>query len=198
MKLKSPDWKKSWFENHISERFFQEVTRLEHGTVNRLETSAQWMEQMTIELGQLAQSMIQLESGGSSSPQVRQAFEKSLRLSALALHLMVTLDGVGRQPGFGESSPAGRDTQAVPTMGVTSFSNPHGPLVPEEEPARESERKGADFLQVPGLVSPPWNVPDLFPPGRKPALPGDDEPPPSDEDGETTADETNAGELNTG
>ena len=92
MKLKTPDWKAAWFENHTSERFFQEMAKIEKGIGLTLESSSQWMSQVMSETGQLAQSMMNLESEDSPAPQIRQAAERALRLAAMATHLLTTLD----------------------------------------------------------------------------------------------------------
>ena len=84
MKLKIQDWKSAWFDAHINDRFFQEMSRVEKGMVNDLNTSAHWMEQVMIDVGQLAQAMIRLEKADTPEPHIRQAMEKSLRLAALA------------------------------------------------------------------------------------------------------------------
>lgn len=97
MKLKIQNWKAAWFDAHINDRFFQEMSRIEKVMVKDLETSAQWMEQVMIEVGQLAQSMIRLENNETPEPQIRQAMEKSLRLAALSLQLVVTIDGLDRE-----------------------------------------------------------------------------------------------------
>jgi hypothetical protein len=97
MKLKVTDWKHAWFESHISERFFLEMTKLEKGSVLGLETTAQWMEQIMIEVGLLAQAMIRLEQQGAPEPQIRTAYDKSIRVAALAMHLITALDGTDRE-----------------------------------------------------------------------------------------------------
>jgi hypothetical protein len=97
MKLKVTDWKQAWFESHISDRFFQEMSKLEKGSVQGLETTAQWMEQIMIEVGLLAQAMIRLEQAGAPEPQIRLAYDKSMRVAALALHLITALDGTDRE-----------------------------------------------------------------------------------------------------
>jgi hypothetical protein len=97
MKLKATDWKQPWFESHISERFFQEMARLEKGTTLGLQTSGEWAQQVMIDVGALAQTMMRLESDGVPEPQIRQAGEKALRLAALALHLVTALDGADRE-----------------------------------------------------------------------------------------------------
>ena len=60
MKITIPDWKTSWFESHISDRFFQEMVKIEKGTAMTLETSSQWMAQVMSETGQLAQALMNL------------------------------------------------------------------------------------------------------------------------------------------
>ncbi len=92
MKLLTPPWKTAWYDDQISERFFQEMSRLEKGPVRELGTSAQWMNQLVIELGQLAQTVNQLEKPAPHATQIRLAYERSLKITALAAHLTTTLD----------------------------------------------------------------------------------------------------------
>lgn len=114
MKLPTPDWKSAWFENHIGDRLFQEVARLEKSMLASMTTSAHWMEQVTIETGQLAQTMIRLEGQEGNQGQLRQCFDKALRLGALSLLLMSTLEhaehgrgGTAPRAAAPASSPAG-------------------------------------------------------------------------------------------
>lgn len=97
MKLKSPDWKTAWFENHISDRFFQEMAKLDKGTAKTLEQTAQWMNQMMVETGYLAQTMNALEEDTVPTAQIRVAADKALRLAAMAVHLMTALDSAHRE-----------------------------------------------------------------------------------------------------
>jgi hypothetical protein len=92
MKLRTPLWKGAWYEEGLSDRFSQEMTRLERTVVKDIGTSAQWVEQLVIELGLLTQNMIHLEGEAPPGHQLRLAFEKALKLSALAGHLMAALD----------------------------------------------------------------------------------------------------------
>ncbi len=119
MKLKIQDWKSSWFDAHINDRFFQEMSRVEKGMVKDLDTSAHWMEQVMIEVGQLAQSMIRLEKADTPEPQIRQAMEKALRLAALSLQLVTTLDGLDR-----EMLKSGQRQFASPTLAQGMPSEP--------------------------------------------------------------------------
>ena len=99
MKLRTPAWKSAWYEEGLSERFAQEMSRLEKSVVKEIETSAQWVEQLVIELGMLAQNMIHLEGEAHRDSQIRLAFEKALKVSALSAHLMGALDqAVDRGP----------------------------------------------------------------------------------------------------
>ena len=137
MKLKVTDWKHAWFESHISDRFFQEMSKLEKGSVQGLETTAQWMEQIMIEVGLLAQAMIRLEQQGAPEPQIRLAYDKAMRVAALALHLITALDGTDREQirsasivrgDLGER-PAGRATPA-PLLPPPPAASPAPQAVP--------------------------------------------------------------------
>lgn len=92
MRLLTPPWKTAWYDDHLADVFFQEMARSEKNGINNLETSAQWMEQLMIEFGQLAQNMIQLEHAAPAATQIKQAMEKSLKLSVLAARLTASLD----------------------------------------------------------------------------------------------------------
>lgn len=132
MKLKVPDWKSAWFDHHISDRFFQEMSRLEKGAVMNLETSAHWMEQLMIDMGQLAQAMIRLESRDTPDPQIRQAFDKALKLSALSLQLTTALDNLARTHAQGWSS-AVADTPDDTAWAQRQISNSAYPMAPPTE-----------------------------------------------------------------
>ena len=92
MKLHMPAWRTAWYEDGLGERFAQEMARLDKTVVRNLDTTSQWVEELLIELGQLTQNMIQLEGEVSRPNQVRLAFERALKLTGLAAHLMVVLD----------------------------------------------------------------------------------------------------------
>jgi hypothetical protein len=68
------------------------MTRLEKSAVRDLGTSAQWVEQLVIELGQLTQNMIHLEGELPRPNQLKLALERALKLAALSAHLMAALD----------------------------------------------------------------------------------------------------------
>jgi hypothetical protein len=104
MKLPYVPWKQAWHDQEISEKFYQELAKLEKGVVPELESSARWMEQLVVELGQLAQNMIQLETTDPHAPQVRLAFDRAIKLAALAAHLAAALHQV--QAGRGEAQPS--------------------------------------------------------------------------------------------
>lgn len=144
MKLKVTDWKHAWFESHISERFFQEMSRLEKGPVQGLDTSAQWMEQVMIDVGALAQAMIRLEHEGPTETQLRQACDKAMRLAALSLHLITALDvangGTHRAATAGRSNgmdwAAGRAGPGAPPAPPRAQEPEATPAVDRPEPPR--------------------------------------------------------------
>jgi hypothetical protein len=92
MRLTPPAWRTAWYEEGLSERFVQEMSRLEKSSIQELETSAEWVEQLVIELGQLTQNMIHLEGELPRPHQLKLAFERALKLTALTAHLMAALD----------------------------------------------------------------------------------------------------------
>jgi len=92
MRLIPPVWRTAWYEEGLSERFVQEMTRLEKSVVKELGTSAEWVEQLVIELGQLTQNMIHLEGELPRPHQLKLALERALKLAALSAHLMAALD----------------------------------------------------------------------------------------------------------
>jgi len=87
MKLPHCPWKQAWHDDQVSEKFIQELAKLEKTQVKELDSSARWMEQLVVELGQLAQNMIQLEQDNPHAPQMTLAFDRSVKLAALATHL---------------------------------------------------------------------------------------------------------------
>jgi hypothetical protein len=121
MKLRTPAWKTAWYEEGLSERFAQEMSRLEKTVIKDIETSAQWVEQLVIELGMLAQNMIHLEGEAHRDSQVRLAFEKALKLSALTAHLMGALDhAVDRGPALLRYANESADRPDAGSMGAES------------------------------------------------------------------------------
>lgn len=120
MRLLTPPWKTAWYDDHLSERFFQEISRAEGATARSLESSAQWMEQLMVEFGQLAQNMIQLENPAPTPAQIRMAFEKALKLSATAVLLTASLD---------RADPGSRHTPVIKTP---ALAPPRKPATPPE------------------------------------------------------------------
>lgn len=163
MKLRTPSWKTAWYEEGLSERFAQEMSRLEKTVIKDIETSAQWVEQLVIELGMLAQNMIHLEGESRRDSQIRLAFEKALKVSALAGHLMGALDqavdhgpsllryagdpapdhaGLGGRPDLAHGQPAAAD--ALPVGAVTHGPPPIVPLAQAAaQPAAPQPRPSA-------------------------------------------------------
>ena len=99
MKVMLPDWKSAWFENHISDRFFQEMAKIDKGIGMGLDTTGQWMGQIMSETGNLAQALMTLEADEPQDSHIRLAAEKALRIAALSLHLMTVLDSAQRSEG---------------------------------------------------------------------------------------------------
>lgn len=177
MKLRVNDWKHAWFESHISDRFFQEMSKLERGSVQGLETSAQWTEQIMVEVGALAQAMIRLEQEGAPEPQIRQAYEKSLRLAALAMHLITALDGADREKlrsaaivrteplrgmgGMGGMGNAGGTPQgnSASLAAPTKSGAPQSPFPPPAAPAAESPAAAVTAPPVMPRQAVPWRPP---------------------------------------
>ncbi len=164
MKLRIPDWKSAWFDNQISDRFFQEISKLEKGTVKSLDSSAQWMEQVMIEVGQLAQAMIRLESHDAPDPQIRQAFDKALRLSAISLHLMTTLDALARNEftsGITQGNRGPRSEEAPPDP-LAVHPAPVMTAVSSMAPMSVTPPKSQEKPPAPRGKPPPGDMP--FPP----------------------------------
>lgn len=171
MKLRIPDWKSAWFDNQISDRFFQEVSKLEKGTVKSLDSSAQWMEQVMIEVGQLAQAMIRLESHDAPDPQIRQAFDKALRLSAISLHLMTTLDALARNE-FTSGIPQG-------TRGPHSEEAPPHPHTGHSAPMSMAQPRSVAQTMVLTQPMSPSNGPGMTHGASANTPPGDTPFPPA-------------------
>lgn len=155
MRLRTPPWKTAWYEEGLSERFAQEMTRIEKTVAREIETSAQWVEQLVIELGLLAQNMIQLEGETRRDSQIRLAFEKALKVSALAAHLMGALDqAVDRGPALLRYS--GNDPLDHPKPGNTGSPEAVAPAgataaTPAPQPAAPAH---AAATQHPQLLRP--------------------------------------------
>ena len=138
MKLHTPSWKTAWYEEGLSERFAQEMTRIERNVVKDIETSAQWVEQLVIELGMLAQNMIHLEGEARRDSQIRLAFEKALKVSALAAHLMGALDqAVDHGPSvlrYSGDDMMERTGGFAPEHEMKPIAPPPAPVVPSTAP----------------------------------------------------------------
>ena len=105
MKLATPDWKAGWLENRVSDRFFQEMARLDKSVVHHLGDTSRWCTQMAIELGNVAQPLQRLESGAPADGELKQAYERAIRLAALAAHLSVALHEAVTDPASGSRYP---------------------------------------------------------------------------------------------
>lgn len=117
MKLTPPDWRTAWYEEGLSERFAQEMSRVDKSALKDLGTSAEWVEQLVIELGQLTQNMIHLEGELPRPHQLRLAFERALKLAALSAHLMAALDqAIDRGPSVLRYSEPAAEPAAPPPV----------------------------------------------------------------------------------
>ena len=138
MKLPHSPWKQAWHDDQVSERFIQELAKLEKGAVKDMDSSARWMEQLVVELGQLAQNMLQLEQDDPHAPQLMQAFDRSVKLAALATHLAgalyqaharATRPGEGREgarpPSMAKAVESATQQAQAAGMGTQEPSGPH-------------------------------------------------------------------------
>jgi hypothetical protein len=134
MKLVAPVWQTAWYEEGLSERFVQEAARLEKTAVRDLSTSAEWVEQLVIELGQLTQNMIHLEGDLPRPHQLKLALERALKLAALSAHLMAALDqAIDHGPAvlrYSEGAAAQTNTRAPAPVAPLPPSFGHAPGTP--------------------------------------------------------------------
>lgn len=178
MRLLTPPWKTAWYDDRLSDKFFQEMTRQEKNSLAEIETSAQWMEQLVIEFGQLAQNMIQLEKPSPQTSQIRQAFEKALKLSALTAHLTSALDRAdpdkqntpvgnkqerlqaGQQPLRAAPQPALQVKPGMPGAPAGGIGKSNG--APATAPPRETilglSRKGLSIAEIEIITGQPRNA----------------------------------------
>jgi hypothetical protein len=158
MKLMPSVWRTAWYEEGLSERFVQEMTRLEKSFAQDVKTSAEWVEQLVIELGQLTQNMIYLEGELPRPHQLKLAFERALKLSALSAHLMTALDrAIDHGPAvlrYAEGSG-----EAVPL----SAAHHVAPPVPSPVPHVEPPRMETSAVGTPAHTSP---APEVAAPAR--------------------------------
>ncbi len=120
MKLSSCPWQTAWHDGQNSERLVQELSKLEKGSVQKLESSAQWMEHLLVELGQLAQHMIQLEQNDPHPPQLLLASDRSVKLAALAVHLAGALQQAHRLAAGETAGPAAAPAEPSPRKGMAA------------------------------------------------------------------------------
>ncbi|MDH5752293.1 MAG: hypothetical protein OEZ59_07730 [Deltaproteobacteria bacterium] len=137
MKVRTPDWKSAWFENHISDRFFQEMSKVDKGVALNMETVSQWMAQVMSDAGMLAQALAVLDEESPPANRIRMAADRALRLAAISMHLMTVLDQSQRngenqsrpfpgnfappekpRPFPGNSAPPARQPQPRPPQGA--------------------------------------------------------------------------------
>ena len=135
MKLITPPWKTAWYDDQISDRFFHEMSRGEKGEVRDMESSARWMNQITIMVGQLAQNMDQLEKDAPHPSQIRLAFEKALKVSTMAAHLAAALD---------RADPERRHTPVAARPAQNVVAAPHEPHDVQEAPERAAPGAGLE------------------------------------------------------
>ena len=115
MRLFTPPWKTAWYDDGLADKFYKELARTETQAMTELETSAKWMEQMVIEFGQLAQNMIQLENSSPATAQIQQAYNRAMKVCALAAHLASALDRADPvRPHTPVGQPQGKIGASVP------------------------------------------------------------------------------------
>jgi hypothetical protein len=114
-------WKQAWHERKLSERFYQELNRLEKGQLRTVEYSSEWLAHAMAELGQLAQSMMHLEEEVPHLSHLRLAYEKALHLTALAAHLTAALEHAQQEQRIANSLAAhGPGAHAAALTGHTT------------------------------------------------------------------------------
>jgi len=160
MKLQPLPWKNAWYDHKLSERLFGELSRLEKTHLKELENSAQWTEQLVIELGQLAQSMIHLERETPHTTHVRLAFEKALRLTALAAHLASALDLANAAhprdaAAYRPMGPGSMPITAQPLPPAPAHAEPPAAEAPEPPPADPAAEAEAPTPEGPPSPAPP-------------------------------------------
>ncbi len=142
MKMPTPPWKTAWYDDHVGDRFFREMSRVESHTAKGIETSDQWLTLLTIELGQLAQNLSHLDREIPHPSQIRMAFEKATKLASLAAQLAGALDRVdparAHSPAAAQTAvrreepapPGAKEApvRALPTTGVEEIRHPQMPL----------------------------------------------------------------------
>ena len=52
MKLPASRWQQAWHDEDLAGKFVKDLDKLEKGTVQTLDSSAKWLEQLLVELGQ--------------------------------------------------------------------------------------------------------------------------------------------------
>jgi hypothetical protein len=150
MKLLTPPWKTAWYDDQISERFFQEMSRMEKSTVRELQTSAQWMNQLVIEMGQLAQHFSQLEQPAPHNAQIRLAYERALKLTALSAHLTTTLDRADAERPHTPVGVQGQRLQQVAAREILRAEADHDSTAAaiQEQPADEPQPPAMPLRQT--------------------------------------------------
>lgn len=151
MKLLTPPWKTAWYDDQISDRFFHEMGRTENGEVRDMDSSARWMNQIVIVVGQLAQNMDQLEKDAPHPAQIRLAFEKALKVSTLAAHLTAALDRA--DPDRRHTPMAARSVQSVAAApreiaGAHAAPERAAPVAVPEKPMDETQPPVAPLRQT--------------------------------------------------
>jgi hypothetical protein len=170
MRLTPPAWRTAWYEEGLSERFAQEMSRLEKSALQDLDTSAEWVEQLVIELGQLTQNMIHLEGELPRPNQLKLAFERALKLAALSAHLMAALDqAIDHGPAVLRYSERGSDRSPPPPVPPRLNPTPSAQVqagVPDPRSGQDSAALAA--LQSP--TSPGHSLPQQSIPANAPGM----------------------------
>ena len=157
MRLFTPPWKTAWYDDGLADKFYQELARTEKQAMSDLETSAKWMEQMVIEFGQLAQNMIQLETVSPATMQIQQAYNRAMKVCALAAHLASALDRadperphtpVGRPQGKIGASVPFRTQQATKTSAAEAAEGGDGSSGAPRQTILNLSRKGLSIAEI--------------------------------------------------
>ena len=135
MNLGTADWKTAWLEKGISDRFFQEMTRLERHRIPQLRTSGQWTAQLMADLGSLAGHALKLDQETVEDVDLQQGYNKAIALAALAAQCAMAFNMVMNGQG------------ALPRHPLPRVQPP---LPPNVEHAPAPETPGSTVSQAPG------------------------------------------------
>ena len=156
MKLPASRWQQAWHDEDLAGKFVKDLDKLEKGTVQTLDSSAKWLDQLLVELGQLAQNMIQLEEEAPHPPQLQLSLERALKLGALSVHLAGALHQAHAdltRPAEGEHPDPSRPGMAAAVEAATQQAEAIGmpPVTDPEAPAPIPMRRAIQSLADRGV-----------------------------------------------